>query len=76
MRRNGWSKSSDEQNLGELTSRKIDFSNEAHQKALDYWQNIALESNDENERKELTDLAHLRAFLAHKAVVKKWCNQC
>ena len=33
-------------------------------------ENIALESKNENERKELTDLAPLRVFLARKAVVK------
>ena len=42
----------------------------AHQKELHYWKNIALANNNEYERKQLTDLAPLRVFLARKAVVK------
>ena len=53
-----------------LPQEKIDFINDAHQKELEYWKNIALESKNENERKELTDLASLRVFLGRKAVVK------
>ena len=37
---------------------------------MQYWKNIALESQNENERKELTDIAPLRVFLARKAVLK------
>ena len=53
-----------------LPQEKIDFINDAHQKELEYWKNISLESKNENERKELTDLASLRVFLGRKAVVK------
>ena len=53
-----------------LPQEKVDFINDAHQKELQYWKNIALQSKNENERKELTDLAPLRVFLACKAVVK------
>ena len=45
-----------------LRQGKIDFVNDAHQKELQYWKNIALESKNENERKKLTDLAPLRVF--------------
>ena len=45
-----------------LPQEKIDFINDAHQKELQYWKNIALESKNKNERKELTDLAPLRVF--------------
>ena len=45
-----------------LPQEKIDFINDAHQKEFQYWKNIALESKNENERKELTDLAPLRVF--------------
>ena len=45
-----------------LPQEKIDLINDAHQKELQYWKNIALESKNKNERKELTDLAPLRVF--------------
>ena len=45
-----------------LPQEKIDFINDAHQKELKYWRNTALESKNENERKELADLAPLRVF--------------
>ena len=54
-----------------LPQEKIDFINDVHQKELQYWKNVALESKNENERKEATDLAPLRVFLARNAVVKK-----
>ena len=53
-----------------LPQEKIDFINDAHQKELQFWKNIALASKNENEKKQLTDLAPLRVFLARKAVVK------
>ena len=53
-----------------LLEEKIDFINDAHQKELQYRKNIALASKNEYERKQLTDLAPLRGFLACKAVVK------
>ena len=48
----------------------MDFINETHQKKLQYWKNIALACKNEHERKQLTDLAPLRFFLARKAVIK------
>ena len=42
--------------------KKIDFNNDIHQKELQYWKNIALDSKNENETKQLTDLAPLRVF--------------
>ena len=57
-----------------LPQEQIDFINDAHQKEWQYWKNITLESKSENERKELTDLAPLRAFLVRKAVVKKYAT--
>ena len=45
-----------------LPQEKIDFINDAYQKELQYWKNIALASKNENERKPLTNLAPLRVF--------------
>ena len=53
-----------------LPQEKIDFINDVHQKQLQYWKKIALESKDENEKKQLTDLAPLRVSLARKYAVK------
>ena len=52
-----------------LTQEKIDFINDVHQKELQYWKKIALESKDENEKNQLTDLAPLRVSLARKYAV-------
>ena len=53
-----------------LPQEKIDFINDVHQKGLQHWKNIALASKNENEKKQLTDLAPLRVFVARKAVAK------
>ena len=53
-----------------LPKEKMDFINDAHQKELQCYKNIALASKNENEKKQLTDLVSLRVFLAPKAVVK------
>ena len=53
-----------------LPQEKINFITDAHQKELQYWKSIALESKNEHETKQLTDLAPLRVFLAREAVVK------
>ena len=54
-----------------LSQEKINFINDNHQKELQYWKNVALESvSTENETKELMDLAPLRACLIRKAVIK------
>ena len=45
-----------------LTQEMIDFIDDANHKQLQYWKNIALAGENENERKELTDLAPLRVF--------------
>ena len=47
-----------------LSQEKIEFINGACQKELHYWKKAALESVlTKNRRKQLTDLAPLRAFL-------------
>ena len=53
-----------------LPKEKVDFINDTQQKELNYWKKIALENKNEDEKKQLTDLAPLRAFLARKDVVK------
>ena len=53
-----------------LPQEKIDFINDVHQKELQYGKKIALESKDENEKKQLTDLAPLRVSLSRKYAVK------
>ena len=53
-----------------LPQQKMDFINDTHQKELQYLKNIALASKNENEKKQLTDLAPLKVFLALKAVAK------
>ena len=55
-----------------LTQEKIDFINHANHKQLHYQKNIALAGKNENERKELTDLTPLRAFLSRKDVIKNY----
>ena len=47
-----------------LPQEKIDFINDAHQKEFQYWKNIASASKNENEKKQLTDLAHLASFFS------------
>ena len=54
-----------------LPQAKIDFINDAHQKELQYWKNIALASKNEHERKQLTDLAPLRVFFGSYSCCKK-----
>ena len=53
-----------------LPKEKVDFIKDTHQKELNYWKEIALENKNEDAKKQLTDLAPLRAFLARKDVVK------
>ena len=45
-----------------LLQEKVDFINDAYQKELQDWKNFALVSKNENEKKQLTDLAALRVF--------------
>ena len=45
-----------------LLQEKVDFINDAYQKELQDWKNFALVSENENEKKQLTDLAALRVF--------------
>ena len=45
-----------------LPQEKIDFINAAHTEEVDYWKRAALGSKNEEERKQLTDLAPLKAF--------------
>ena len=62
-----WAVSKTEANLAQ---EKIDFTNDTHKKEVDYWKRAALGSKNEDERKQLTDQAHLRIFLAHKDAIK------
>ena len=61
-----------------LPQEKIDLINDAHQKESPYWKKIALKYRNEHERKQLTDLAPLRVFLARKTarVVLKTFMKC
>ena len=45
-----------------LPQEKTDFINDAHQKESQYGRKITLEGRNEDERKQLIDLAPLRAF--------------
>ena len=49
-----------------LPQEKIDLINDAHQKESQYWKKIVLKNRNKDERKQLTDLAPLRVFLARK----------
>ena len=49
-----------------LPQEKIDFINAAYAEEVDYWKRAALGSKNEEERKQLTDLAPLKVFLARK----------
>ena len=58
-----------------LSQEKIEFIKDAYQKELHYWKKAALESVlTENGRKQLTDLAPPRAYLARKAAIKNVKN--
>ena len=56
--------------VANLPKEKVVFINDNQQKELNYWKKIALENKKEDEKKQLIDLATLRAFLARKDVVK------
>ena len=45
-----------------LPKEKVNFLNETYQKELNHWKKIVLEGKDEDEKKQLTDLAPLGAF--------------
>ena len=45
-----------------LPQVKIDFINAAYAEEVDYWKRAALGSKNEEERKQLTDLAPLKVF--------------
>ena len=45
-----------------LSKGKIEFINAASTKKVDYWKRVALESKNEEERKQLTNHAPLRVF--------------
>ena len=57
-----------------LPKEKIDFINDAYKKESQYWEKTALEKGNEDETKQVTDLAASRAFLARKDVVKNERN--
>ena len=50
--------------------KKIDLVNDTHAREVDYWKRAAWGNKNEDERKQLTDLAPLRVFLACKDPVK------
>ena len=45
-----------------LSQEKIDFINAAYAEEVDYWKRAALGSKNEEERKQLTNLASSRVF--------------
>ena len=45
-----------------LPQEKIDFINAAYIEEVDYWKRVALDSKNEEEKKQLTDLAPLKVF--------------
>ena len=49
-----------------LSEEKIDFINTAYAEEVNYWKRAALGSKNEEERKQLTNMAPSRAFLARK----------
>ena len=54
-----------------LSQEKKDFTNDAYQKELQYWKKVVLESVlTENGRKQLTDLAPPKGFLARNTAIK------
>ena len=57
-----------------LSKEKIDFINDAHKKESQYWKNIALGNRSKDERKQVTDLAPSRVFLARKDAAKNEKN--
>ena len=52
-----------------LPKEKVNFLNDTYQKELNHWKKIVLEGKDEDEKKQLTDLAPLGAFWVRKDVV-------
>ena len=49
-----------------LSQEKIDFINATYAEEVDYWKRAALGSKNQEERKQLTNLAPSRVFLARK----------
>ena len=49
-----------------LSQKKIHFINAAYAEEVNYWKRAALGSKNEEERKQLTNMAPSRAFLARK----------
>ena len=58
----------------DLRQEKIDFINQTHAKEIEYWKNIAFDNKNEEERKQLTNLAPLKVSLYHKDSVKEVKN--
>ena len=65
MLKNGRS-SSGKQDWNIFISEKIDFINAAYPEEANYWKRAALGSKNEEERKQLTNLAPARVFLARR----------
>ena len=45
---------------------KIDFINQSHEKEIEYWKKTAFDNKNEDERRQLTDLAPLKVSLYRK----------
>ena len=59
----------------EVHQEKVDFTNDAYEKGLQYWKREALESvSTENEAKELIELAPRKVILVRKAKKRKLVN--
>ena len=59
-----------------LPKEKVDFTNDTHQKELNYWKRIALEGKNEDEKKQLTDLTALGVFCSSQRLCKEWGKKC
>ena len=54
-----------------LPQEKIYFINDTHLKDVQYWKKIALENRNEDERRQLTDLAPFKRFFGSQGCCKK-----
>ena len=57
-----------------LPKEKIDFINQSHEKEIEYWKKSAFDNKNEDERRQLTDLAPLKVSLYCKDSVKEVKN--
>ena len=45
-----------------LPQENINFINKVHQKEVEYWKKVVLDNKNEDEKRQLTDLAPLKGF--------------